>query len=120
MGDWTEGQYRQARAKIQSQLASLKPVQTPNLTQAAELLTNYGRLYRIASDDQKKRLFHIMLERVYLLSNEIPALLSKAAFYPLMLVHASGPDGIRTRDLGLDRAACSAATPRDQRGETIP
>jgi hypothetical protein len=26
---------------------------------------------------------------------------------------SSGPDGIRTRDLGLDRAACSAATPRD-------
>jgi hypothetical protein len=25
----------------------------------------------------------------------------------------SGPDGIRTRALGLDRAACSAATPRD-------
>jgi hypothetical protein len=25
-----------------------------------------------------------------------------------------GPDGIRTRDLGLDRAACLAATPRDQ------
>ena len=24
-----------------------------------------------------------------------------------------GPDGIRTRDLGLDRAACLAATPRD-------
>ena len=24
----------------------------------------------------------------------------------------SGPDGIRTRDLGLDRAACLAATPR--------
>ena len=26
----------------------------------------------------------------------------------------SGPDGIRTRDLGLDRAACLAATPRVQ------
>ena len=27
---------------------------------------------------------------------------------------SGGPDGIRTRDLGLDRAACLAATPRDQ------
>ena len=25
---------------------------------------------------------------------------------------SGGPDGIRTRDLGLDRAACLAATPR--------
>ena len=30
------------------------------------------------------------------------------------VVNNSGPDGIRTRDLGLDRAACLAATPRDQ------
>ena len=30
------------------------------------------------------------------------------------VVYTSGPDGIRTRDLGLDRAACLAATPRDQ------
>ncbi len=29
-------------------------------------------------------------------------------------VVSSGPDGIRTRDLGLDRAACLAATPRVQ------
>ena len=30
---------------------------------------------------------------------------------------SGGPDGIRTRDLGLDRAACLAATPRDQAQE---
>ena len=29
-------------------------------------------------------------------------------------IYLGGPDGIRTRDLGLDRAACSATTPRDQ------
>ena len=114
MGDWTEAQYRQAKAEMQFQLAALKPVQMPNLNQAAELLTTFGKLYRIASDDQKKRLFHTVLERVYLRSDEISALLPKAEFYPLMLVHAGGPDGIRTRDLGLDRAACLAATPRVQ------
>jgi aryl-alcohol dehydrogenase-like predicted oxidoreductase len=31
-----------------------------------------------------------------------------------------GPDGIRTRDLGLDRAACLAATPRVRAGCNIP
>ena len=31
-----------------------------------------------------------------------------------------GPDGIRTRDLGLDRAACLAATPRDQAEGSLP
>jgi hypothetical protein len=29
------------------------------------------------------------------------------------IIALSGPDEIRTRDLGLDRAACLAATPRD-------
>ena len=114
MGDWTEAQYRQARAEIQSQLASLKPVEMPNLNQAAELLTNFGKLYRVASDDQRKRLLHTVPERVNLRSDEISALLPKAELNPLMFVHAGGPDGIRTRDLGLDRAACLAATPRVQ------
>jgi hypothetical protein len=31
-----------------------------------------------------------------------------------------GPDGIRTRDLGLDRAACLAATPRDRAECSLP
>jgi hypothetical protein len=31
----------------------------------------------------------------------------------IFLLLSCGPDGIRTRDLGLDRAACLAATPRD-------
>ena len=31
----------------------------------------------------------------------------------LFILLFCGPDGIRTRDLGLDRAACSATTPRD-------
>ena len=31
-----------------------------------------------------------------------------------------GPDEIRTRDLGLDRAACLAATPRDHAGCSLP
>ena len=35
------------------------------------------------------------------------------SFVIKIYVRLCGPDGIRTRDLGLDRAACLAATPRD-------
>ena len=41
--------------------------------------------------------------------------------YPKL--HWCGPDEIRTRDLGLDRAACLAATPRDhfsRAGRSLP
>jgi hypothetical protein len=38
----------------------------------------------------------------------------------LKLSTFGGPDGIRTRDLGLDRAACLAATPRDQAQTSLP
>jgi hypothetical protein len=43
-------------------------------------------------------------------------IINRAASYEaarLILPTMSGPDGIRTRALGLDRAACSATTPRD-------
>jgi hypothetical protein len=36
-----------------------------------------------------------------------------------MQLLCSGPDGIRTRDLGLDRAACLATTPRVHAGKSL-
>ena len=38
----------------------------------------------------------------------------------ISLFTSGGLDGIRTRDLGLDRAACLAATPRDRAGCSLP
>ena len=58
----------------------------------------------------KKRQLRLVIETVWLQDNAIVALQPKSAFLPLFTPKKgsckSGPDGIRTRDLGLDRAAC--------------
>jgi site-specific DNA recombinase len=58
---------------------------------------------------EQKRLLQLSLEGVYIRGNAIAALQPTLAFLPLVGSPTSwnyGPDGIRTRDLGLDRAAC--------------
>ncbi len=58
----------------------------------------------------KKRQLRLVIEAVWLQDNAIVALQPLPAFLPLFSQKQgsckSDPDGIRTRDLGLDRAAC--------------
>ena len=58
----------------------------------------------------KKRQLRLVIETVWLQNNAILALQPTPAFLPLLSQAQgsckSGPDGFRTRDLGLDRAAC--------------
>ena len=46
--------------------------------------------------------------------NRVGVIIQAAQLKQPDLVSLSGLDGIRTRDLGLDRAACLATTPRDR------
>ncbi len=69
---------------------------------------------------EKRRLLQFAAEAVYIKGSVLVGLQPTFALLPLTtkvdmreMVCNSGPDGIRTRDLGLDRAACLAATPRD-------
>ena len=61
-------------------------------------------------DIKKRRLFRLILERAYVQGETIVALQPTFAFAPLLnqdvLGCNCGPDGYRTRDLRLDRAAC--------------
>lgn len=70
-----------------------------------DTLRNFGELYDMATEAERKELFALMFERIYVYKREIAAIQPTAAIYPL-LVSSCGPDGIRTRALGLDRAAC--------------
>ena len=58
----------------------------------------------------KKRQLRLTIETVWLQDNAIVALQPTTAFLPIFSQKQgsckSGPDGFRTRDLGLDRAAC--------------
>jgi site-specific DNA recombinase len=62
-----------------------------------------------------KKLLRLVLEAAYVRGNALVALQPTRVLLPLFPVTLGctcGPDEIRTRDLGLDRAACLAATPR--------
>jgi site-specific DNA recombinase len=69
---------------------------------------------------EKRRLLQLVIEAVYIKGSVLVGVQPTFSLLPLTTmvnrveVCTSGPDGIRTRDLGLDRAACLAATPRDQ------
>ncbi len=66
------------------------------------------------SNLKKKRLFRLVLERAYVQGDTFVGLQPSVVFAPLLnsdhprgeVGGTSGPDGIRTRDLRLDRAAC--------------
>ena len=71
----------------------------------SEQLRNWDRTLPI----ENKRLLQPLIEGVYIRGDAIVGLQPTPAFLPLVFQPLSwnfGPDGIRTRDLGLDRAAC--------------
>ncbi len=86
--------------------AYVRPVHAPDLAQAAEYLRDFRGLYENGSLEKRKRLLQAMLVKVFLEGDEICAIQPQREVFPLMFAYSSGPDGIRTRDLGLDRAAC--------------
>ena len=60
---------------------------------------------------EQKRLLRGSVEAIFVRENALVALQPTFAFLPILTTllkksSSSGPDGIRTRDLGLDRAAC--------------
>ncbi len=93
-GSWTEKQYKDAKQQAQTQLAELDPAPALDLEKAATILSNLTMAYQHADLEQRKRLFQIVVERVYLRDGQIYVLQPKPDFYPL-INHSSGPDEIR-------------------------
>lgn len=111
-GDLTEAEYLSEKSAVEAQIAELRPIPpavpdvSPGLLALAghlgdvdyaalvALLRDFGQLYDLAGDEQRKRLFQSLFERVYLLGDEIAALQPHPAFYPLLLC-GCGPDEIR-------------------------
>ncbi len=80
------------------------------LAQLQNLQTGLENWPRILPTEQK-RLLRVVTEAIFVEQNALVALQPTFAFLPLFLspqgeICNCGPDGIRTRDLGLDRAAC--------------
>jgi hypothetical protein len=82
------------------------------MTFALEIRSKLARWQRL-TNLEKRRLLQIVAEAVYIKGSVLVGVQPTFALLPLttltnekIRVGSSGPDGIRTRDLGLDRAAC--------------
>ena len=100
----------------------IKPLQENNFIATLALSKKIQLAYanwKELSTIEQKRLLRLVIEAIFVRENALVAVQPTFAFLPILTTllkksSNSGPDGIRTRDLGLDRAACLAATPRDQ------
>ena len=92
----------------------IKPLQennfTATLTLSKKVQETYANWTKLSTIEQK-RLLRLAIEAIFVRENALVAVQPTFAFLPLFTTFfegcsKSGPDGIRTRDLGLDRAAC--------------
>ncbi len=104
-GDLTGDEYKTEKMRVHASLSRLQPVTGRSLIDAGELLSDFSRIWGLANLEERKRLLRASLEAAYIEKSAITAVKPRPEFYNL-IYRSGGPDGIRTRDLCLDRAAC--------------
>jgi site-specific DNA recombinase len=97
LGDMSEFEYRSERDRLRTQLAILTPPAMPDLEQAAEVLQNFGKIWEVATLQERRQIVHSLLETVYLDAEYGPvvAIELRAEFAALfeMLVYEPDDDG---------------------------
>lgn len=108
--DITLAEYEIVRDRETAQLQTLRETELDVILPLTDLLTEKLSDWRSTLPIDKKRQLRLVIETVWLQNNAIVALQPTSAFLPFFSQKQGscncGPDGIRTRDLGLDRAAC--------------
>lgn len=114
--------YLEQRLKLQQELEQMTPIPDEELDFAADLLANFQKYWEGAKDNprEQERLFNLMLVRVWAEDGQITQLHLRPNLHVAAGLDAkrpteisvdldcyqNGSDGIRTRDLRLDRPAC--------------
>ena len=117
LGDMEYAEYLAERQLLQARLARLTVAQSrpDHVGRMAHFLKNMALAWEAAGQEQKNRLAAELFEAVWVKDKLIQAVTPRPEFIPFFdLVYSGcqtslqtyGPDGIRTRDLGLDRTAC--------------
>lgn len=108
MGDISDAEYIQMRDELQAQIGLLPlPSQGRmiDLERAAELLGNISSIWDGATLEEREVWFKLMFNKIYVKDGAIKAI-EPTSVMSALLDTPSGSDGIRTRDLCLDRAIC--------------
>jgi site-specific DNA recombinase len=116
-----EQEFMQQRLKLQLELEQLTPVPNDELQKAADMLEKFGAYWEQFEGNEEARhdLIKLIMERVYVQDGRVVAMTLRSNYHLVLGHKTNGPteysvdplfthgdDGIRTRDLGLDRAAC--------------
>ena len=117
-----EVDFMEKRLQLQQELEQLTPIPDDDLERAADLLANFGEHWRACGDDKtaQRQLIMLIVKRVYVLDEEIVAVTLPSDYHVVLghklngptevsvdpYLYTSGSDGIRTRDLRLDRPTC--------------
>jgi site-specific DNA recombinase len=114
-GDYSREKYLSEKAELQRRLAALAPEDeaSQRLTRLAQYLKDFGEAWRDASQEQRSRMARRLFAEVWIDEKRVVAVRPQPEFEPFFNLQisdtacgTSGSDGIRTRDLSLDRAAC--------------
>lgn len=113
-GDIEQVAYQLERDKLTEALASLRTAddQSAALERTAEYLADLPAAWEKATPAQRNELARVLFSEVVINDNRLAAVTPQADFAPFFILDyqvragSSGSDGIRTRGLSLDRAAC--------------
>ena len=114
LGDISKAEYLTRRDQIQRSLDALhgQDSQEHVIEQAIAFLSDLPAAWRAATDEQRNQMARLLFEEVRVIDEWVVAVKPQPTFAPFFDLDcqarrlSSGSDGIRTRDLSLDRAAC--------------
>ncbi len=117
-GDLSQSEYRVQRDALTGELAMLPPVGNPN-SGAGERLAGYladvSKAWKVATPEERNRIARALFASVIVDNKQAVACMPRPELEPFFRTIAINPvpescnggsDGIRTRGLSLDRAAC--------------
>ncbi len=97
MGDWSETDYLREKARIEAELAQLRPVETVHIEQAVDLLQTLGTVLDQSTDDEQKQFFQAVLDEVLVRNKKVVAVRPKPNYYNLLRMSRADPTGFGFR-----------------------
>ena len=98
-GDIDDAEYARRKARTETELAALQPVETKTYTAGVAALKDFKRIWKAATDAEREELLHAIVERVYVENGSLVAVEPREPFYPLLVVSSgvsSASDGRQT------------------------
>ena len=71
MGDFTKKEYLLEKARVESAIAQLAPVTRTSVLDAGEFLQDFGQIWRVATDEERKKLLGSTIDIAYVLEGSI-------------------------------------------------